>query len=173
VSGKGKNRLEVKDTGMRAMFERAQQIKDAYVKVGVLADDEKGGMHYEGGELTVAEIAAINEYGTQDGRIPSRSFLRSTFEARREELAEMGREFIEKVVDGKLDLAIALGRMGAWLANKVKRAITDGTGIEPENRPSTVRKKGSSRPLVDTGRMLAAITWSVIVGGSNNEHENE
>jgi hypothetical protein len=173
VSGKGKNRLEVKDKGMAAMFERAQQIKEAYVKVGVLADDEKGGMHYPGGDLTVAEVAAVNEYGTQDGRIPARSFLRSTFEARREELAEMGREFIEKVVDGKLDLAIALGRMGAWLAGKVKRAITDGDGIPPENRPSTVRKKGSSRPLVDTGRMLAAITWSVIVGGSNNEHENE
>jgi hypothetical protein len=55
--------------------------------------------------------------------------------------------------------------MGSTLANAMKRKIVDGAGVPPPNAPSTVAKKGSSRPLVDTGRLVNAITWASIVGG--------
>src|SRR4051812_36975227 len=36
----------------------------------------------EGG-MTNAEIALVNEFGSQDGRVPERSFIRSTFDRNR------------------------------------------------------------------------------------------
>ena len=41
-----------------------------------------------------------------------------------------------------------------------KKWITDGNNLAP-NAPSTIAKKGSSKPLVDTGSMLNSITYAV------------
>jgi hypothetical protein len=152
-----------KDHGWAALFKRVKEIKDSYVKVGVLADDAKGGMHVPGADLTVAEIAVVHEFGA--GIVPERSFVRSTFDARREELVELGKKLMTGVIDGKIKLKPALDVMGSTLATAMKRKITEGAGVPPPNAPSTVAAKGSSRPLVDTGRMLGAITWASIVGG--------
>ena len=41
----------------------------------------------------------------------------------------------------------------------IQRKIVDGT-FEP-NAPSTIRKKGSSRPLIDTGRMRQSVNFII------------
>lgn len=165
-------RLEDRDLGWKAFFERVK-IKDARVKVGVLASG-KGGEREVGpdgtpGDLTVAEIAAIHEFGTQDRSVPERSFLRSTFDEKREELAKMGKALLLRVLDGKLTVRQALEAMGMKLAAETKKKITAGAGIPPPLRPSTVAAKGSDRPLVDTGRLLNAITWAVENSGDKEE----
>ena len=143
------------------MFDRAAEIKEAKVKVGVLSDDNKGGMHHPGSSLTVAEIAAILNWGTEDGRIPPRPVLEPAFDKHLEELSRMGREMMEKVLLGEMALDRALNIMGAFLTNACKRLITDGEGVPPPNAPSTIRQKGSERTWVDTGRVLNAFTWSI------------
>lgn len=165
-----KVRVVDKDKGWLAMLERAAEIKDARVKVGVLADDKQGGLHEVGAdgkasELTVAEVAAVLHFGTLDGRIPPRPFLTSTFEEQREELTELGKKLIEGILKGKMDVDRALNIMGAKLAAEVKKKITAGAGMPPPNAPSTIERKGSERPLVDTGRLLGAITWAVAKKG--------
>lgn len=54
----------------------------------------------------------------------------------------------------------ALHQMGLYLASRIQQNIRNGrigrTRIRA-NRPATVAKKGSSRPLIDTARMLADI----------------
>jgi hypothetical protein len=152
-----------KDRGWLALIRRVKEIESSFVKVGVLADDAKGGMHVPGGDLTVAEIAVVNEYGTD--KIPSRPFARSTFDEKREEMVGLGKRLMAGIVDGKIKLKPALDVMGSTLATAMKRKITDGAGVPPPNAPSTVAAKGSSRPLVDTGRLLGSITWATIVGG--------
>jgi hypothetical protein len=160
-----KSSITDKDHGWAALFRRVKEIESSYVRVGVLADDAKGGMRVPGGDLTIAEIAVVNEYGTEDKTIPARSFARSTFDEKREELVGLGKKLMTGVVDGKIGIKPALDVMGSTLANAMKRKIVDGAGVPPPNAPSTVAKKGSSRPLVDTGRLVNAITWASIVGG--------
>lgn len=168
-----KSKLVDKDLGWTKMLQRAAEIKNARVKVGVLADDSKGGMHVPGADLTVAEIAAVHEYGTQDGHIPERSFIRSTFDKKREELVAVGKRMMGDVLRGRIGVKQALNMMGSALASEVKSAITDGEGIPPPNAPSTIAAKGSSRPLVDTGRMLNAVTWVIEDGGGKAQGMNK
>lgn len=158
-----KSGVIVKDYGFRALFKRVDEIKNSYVKVGVLGDDAKGGMHVPGSDLTVAEIAVVNEFGTED--IPERSFVRSTFDEKREELTRLGGKLMGSVIDGRMATKKALDIMGSTLATAMKLKITTGAGVPPPNAPSTIEKKGSSRPLVDEARMVNAITHAAVVGG--------
>jgi hypothetical protein len=166
----GKVSIVDKDRGFIALIQRLKEIEDSHVKVGVLSDSEQGGLHVPGADLTVAEIAVVNEFGTSDNRIPERSFVRSTFAEQHTSLAALGVKLIGGIVDGKMTTIRALDIMGSTLATAMKKKITDGAGIPPPNAPSVAavkqaKGKGAIRTLVDTGRMLGAITWSAIVGG--------
>lgn len=166
-----KSRVEVKkkDTGWKEFFRRASEIKNGRVRVGILSDSEKGGMHVEGSDLTVAEIAAVNEFGTEDGHIPERSFLRSTFDEQREQMVEDGKKLMGQVLDGKMPVARALGLLGLKLATAVKKKIAGV--VPPPNAASTIAHKGSDHPLIDTGRMLNAITWAIDSGDGESGKE--
>lgn len=142
-----KSRLVVKDHGFDALMHRAKEIASlggAAVKVGVLADSEKGGLHEKGPDgkaspLTVAEIFAILNYGTRDGRIPPRPVLEKTFEKRRSALKDLGAKLIGGVVFGTIAVDQALNIMGAQFAADVKAAIV--AGFPPPNAASTARAK--------------------------------
>jgi hypothetical protein len=153
-----------RDLGWRKILEAARAAAgSSYAKVGVLADDEKGGLHRDGAKLSVAEIAVVLEYGTEDGHIPARSFVRATIDLLRDELiATSARLLVQVVLDRSMSVERALNILGLRGVTAIKQRITSGDGIPPPNAPSTIRAKGSSRPLVDTGLLLSAITWAVI-----------
>ena len=169
-----KNRIIDNDLGWRRLMSLGEALKGgSFVKVGILADSAKGGLHVPGAALTVAEIAAVLEYGTEDGHIPSRPFLRQTFDKQVDEMARLAKAAVLKILDGKMGVAQALGLMGAKLAAEVKKTITAGPEVPPTNAPSTKRAKESKRAkgnvadvrtLVDTGRMVGAVTWETVLG---------
>lgn len=150
-------KLTDKDLGWAEMLKRAKEIEDGRVRVGVLSDEK-----VEGEDFTLAELAAVHEYGTEDGRIPARSFLRSTFDDQREQMVETGKKLINAVLGGKMTTDQALGLLGAKLAAAVKARIV--ARVPPPNKPSTIAHKGSDKPLIDTGRLINAVTWSVDKG---------
>lgn len=155
-----KVRATVQETGdglARLRKVEADLRRDAFVKVGVI--DEGEGAADRGG-ITNAELAAIHEFGTADGRIPARPFVTLTVDGKREEIKDTARALVLRMVEGKLDLARALGLLGAKVAADMKATIKQGDQLAP-NAPSTVAGKGSSRPLVDTGQMVNSITWKV------------
>jgi hypothetical protein len=154
-----------KDHGWQALFKRVKEIESSYIKVGVLDD----GKSNTGGDLSIGEIAVVNEFGTEDGTIPARSFMRSTFDEKREDMVALGKKLMGAVVDGKMRIKQALDVMGLKLSTEMKKKITEGAGVPPPNAPATVAKKGSARTLVDTGRMLGSITWTAIVGGGDHK----
>lgn len=174
-----------RDLGWAAYFRSVSKMKSAYAKVGVL-DDGKGAEKYPDGSLSVAEVAAIHEFGTEDGHIPSRSFLRSTFDEKRPELEQTAAVLSARILAGKSTIEDALNRLGALLTAAIKNKIS--TGIDPPNAPSTAIAKASKgktkkffkrpakdvgeslaqvgalaavKPLIDTGRLLNAITWAL------------
>ncbi len=176
-------KLEDKDKGLLKAFKTALEIKYARVKVGVLASSPQGGAPVSGpggvegaasGQargITVAQLASILEFGTEDGHIPPRPALGSTFDRMHGELVEMGKKLIKAALDGKITVSKGLNILGAKLANEVKKSITAGAGVPPPNAPSTIRQKGSSRPWVDTGRTVGAITWQVQDGSEKGNEE--
>lgn len=156
---KGKIKITERDLGFKKFKEQYQQAsKKPYVKVGVL---ESAGAHTaEGGQeqLTVAQVATFNEFGTE--RIPQRSFLRSTVSNKRHEISE----FIGKLKAMWLVAPMqALGLLGQKGQTLVKQTIDDFS--DPPNTKATIDAKGSSHPLIDTGQMRNSIAYQVEEGG--------
>lgn len=149
------------DAVWRKLYKRAIEMRTLKARVGVLAS--KGGMRAAGDSgLTLVELAAIHEFGTEDGHIPERSFVRRTFyERAATELREMCGKITKAIVLGAIDVRQGIGMLGAWGAAQVKNTITQ-TDIPPPLAPSTVAAKGSTKPLVDHGQLLNAITWEVV-----------
>lgn len=52
-----------------------------------------------------------------------------------------------------------MNQIGAVAAGATQQYITDLQ--TPPNAPSTIEKKGSSNPLIDTGSMRSSVTWKV------------
>lgn len=171
-----------KDTGWEAFQALVRDIQrsGAHVKVGVLEGVGTGSDKREGG-VTNAELAAIHEFGTADGHIPERSFLRSTFNLNMPAYLQNLRTLLTKVLAGEITVEKVFNVMGARISTDVKKYITTGAGVPPPNAPSTLARKiakgawnkrgtlktnFSPRPLVDTGRLLVSITWAYIRGES-------
>ena len=139
-------------TKLRQIRERLQ--KNSGVLVGVPA----GTGSYEDG-APIAVIAAVQEFGSADGRIPERSFLRVPLRQNSETFQAIWRAQVPKVVDGDMTMQQVMSQLGARAAAVSQEAISEG--IAPENAESTKKRKGSSKPLIDTGRLRQSITFIV------------
>lgn len=178
-----------RDLGWKEILGQAVHLaRGAYVKVGILGGDDEGGLHEEGADLTVAEIAVVNEFGTEDGRISARPAHRMTYDARRSEIErQSGKLLAAIVIDRKMTVEQALNLIGLSHATAIKKTITEGAGVPPPNAPSVVRRKMQAgewnargkakrkagwgvRTLVDTGRTINAISWATFLGTVELEH---
>jgi phage gpG-like protein len=147
------------------VFERLRkEVREAgqkHVHVGVLAS--KGGSATgPDGETTIAEIAAIHEYGAPKAGIPARSFIRATIEGNenREALSKMLEKLARAVLSEKSTIDKALSVLGMWAVSAIKKRITDR--IPPELQAATVKRKGGKDvPLVDHGQLINSINWEV------------
>lgn len=130
----------------------------SHVKVGILAS--KGGNERPDGELSLVEIAAVHEFGSPAAGIQERSFIRRTFILEKAELIKTQAGLAKQVVTRNLSMNDALEILGQWGAAAVKKTVTVGNNLPPL-KPATVVKKGSDRPLVDTGRMIQSVSYEV------------
>ena len=116
-------------------------------------------------ELTLADLATIHEYGTEDGHIPERAPLRRAMMANRDEIAKTYRQVSYGVVTGKFTPEQACGILGEKVAALVRATIT--AGLPPPNAPSTIKAKGSNTPLVDDGQFVNAVTYEIFDDASS------
>jgi phage gpG-like protein len=147
------------DKGARALATRLHRAAGSRVKVGVLDDAPKEeGEGRAGGALSLVEVAALHEFGAPP-HIPQRSFVRAGVDENLPEIRRVQHALAVQVFKGSTELPVALDRLGAKVAALLQNRIA--RGIAPENAPSTIARKESSTPLVDTGQLRASITWKV------------
>lgn len=127
------------------------ELSDMAVKVGVLGESDA--------EIVV--IAITHELGSPARNIPERSYLRRTFRVRREDLSRVMAQLMRLYMSGRMTSDAAVSALGEWAVAEVRKTITAGPHIPPPLHPATVRRKGSSRPLVDEGRLVGSITWAL------------
>lgn len=154
----------VKDKGFAAAIARITASAKMAVTIGVHGDagEEDG--------TPLAVIASANEYGTEDGHIPERSFIRSTVDEEMPNLKTIRNRVLVKVVAGQLTPRQAISLIGAYLQGKIQEKIA--SGVPPPNAPATIAAKGSSTTLIDTGRMRQAITYEVHEDGFDRSGES-
>ncbi len=152
----------VKDNGGLALLAK-RLAKGASVRVGILQDAPKESKDGDAGPATLMEVAAIHEFGAPQAHIPQRSFIRAAFDEKEREIRSDLAKVAKLVVFRKATIEQGLAMLGARIVGYMQKRIA--SGIEPENAPSTIAKKGSSKPLIDTGQLRNAITFEIIPGG--------
>ena len=105
----------------------------------------------------ICDVAAFNEFGTVD--IPSRPFIRNSVDNHEEEITSFVQREIAKCIRGGQSAESALKRIGVFQKSLIQREITEGSFVP--NAPSTIRKKKSSKPLIDTGRMRQSVNYEI------------
>ena len=101
--------------------------------------------------------ALWNEFGTR--RIPARPFLRTSMRNNRAKYLKMAHADAKQILAGSMSIERSLARIGIVAQGDVQMSIVAGNWTP--NAPSTVKRKGSSRPLIDTGAMRQAVTWVI------------
>jgi hypothetical protein len=138
-----------------------------YVKVGILAenfsDPKKVGQDSKGRPATLGEVAVWNEFGTSDGRVPERSFIRHPYDHKRAEWIRRTNTLRKRLMAGEIDTEKALGLMGEMIQQAFKDRIL--SNIQPANAPRTIEGKirdgnVGDKTLINFGQLLGSIHWS-------------
>jgi hypothetical protein len=151
---------EDKDRGRKLLLKQLDLMDGAHADVGLFHDVKDGAADY--GELSVAQIGAVHEFGSEN--IPERSWLRSNHDARIGKYNERLDRLYSRILQGKATVVASLTGFAEQVAGDVRRNITKIR--TPPNAPATVAKKGSSNPLIDTGTMRNSVRGRVLVHGT-------
>lgn len=131
-------------------FAELKKLAQLEVVVGFQEGDT-----YEDG-TSLAEVAAYNEFGSSD--TPARPFMRQSFEGHQAEL-KAACEQVNKVIASGGTAEEALKKLGVTVKGLVQAEIVEGD-FAP-NAPSTIQKKGSEQPLIDTGHMRQSVNYVI------------
>lgn len=144
----------VKDTdkGYKDLVKRVFGIQKPRISVGVFSEEAE-----HGGPLSVLDVAIINEFGL--GNVPERSFLRAWFDENESRAYQMCQVMLTTVVQGKRTKEQALQLLAMKFVGEIQQRISQG--IPPANAQSTIDKKGSSTPLIDTGQLRSSISFKI------------
>lgn len=153
------------------LAEMIRQLGQTYVKVGVPNNADQPKTYYADRpaaladeksthpELTLVEVATFNEFGTRDGRVPSRPFMATAAASGRTLLKQLTARLWVSVIRGKRDYTEIPELLGLEHQGQIQAVIAEG--VDPPNAAETIYNKGSSRTLVATGQLRQSITYSV------------
>lgn len=109
---------------------------------------------------SVILVGLVNEFGSSDGRVPERSFLRSGVNKNKQDFINFWRKkFAKAILKGEMKPEVALKLLGELVQTKIQQEIVELKS--PINAAITIALKGSSNPLIDTGHMRQSIRWEL------------
>lgn len=138
-------------TGNLAKFKQLiEQIKASGEKAVYVGFPAEFNENVEGSDnFNLASLAAVLEFGNE--RIPSRPFLRQTLAENQEKYTALFVKLFESGVSiDQIYEQIALIAQG-----DVQQNIVNGKWTA--NAPSTIKRKKSSKPLIDTGKLRQSV----------------
>lgn len=145
--------IRVKSTNTREgdkFLRELEQLAKNEVRVGFQA----GKAQEEGTDMV--DIAMWNEMGTSG--MPARPFMRQAVDNGRSDIAAFMAEQKDTILNGG-SAENAFKQIGLFVKDIIQVTITEGSFVP--NAPSTIKKKGSSKPLIDTGRMRQSVDYVV------------
>ena len=142
-----KTRTRVDNKKWIKIQKEVSKFKKLYTAIGL----HEGSNYPDGTSLPM--VGFIHEYGT--GNMPERSFIRAWVDTNKAQINRMTDTLYGKVIDGKLNADRAIKLLGEFAEGGIKKYMTELKS--PANAESTIKAKGSSNPLIDTGIMRANI----------------
>jgi hypothetical protein len=146
---------------MTVIEKRIKALEAVEIYVGIPEQNNSR----DGESVTNAELAFIHEHGSPLKNIPARPFIRPAISLPRNQKMIRAQLAVaaRAVLAGDESAANReLNKTGLLAANAVKRFLADfpANQLAP-NAPSTIRRKGSSTPLIDSGELRRAVSYIV------------
>lgn len=110
--------------------------------------------------INMASLALIHERGSAANNIPARPFMKQTRQRAEGRFARLLRRLYKQVVNGKVNPINGLSKLGVAYEGEMKNTFL--VGQFTPNKPATIKRKGSSRPLIDTGHLRQSIISKVV-----------
>lgn len=183
-------RIIEKDNGWELLARALKGLAQGqtYAKAGIFGRKAEADHRASEGEASVAKIAAVHEFGCtinhpNGGKIviPERSFIRSTWDAKREKYFSDLRGVVWALVQRRLPVAklpAAMAALGMQIVADMQATIR--AGIAPPLAASTLAQRTKPRkgsraekagkgdvPLIDSAQLINALTHAVKVAGKS------
>lgn len=136
----------------KRFFKEIDELKKLEVRVGFQHGEETD----EESGADLADVAMWNELGTPHS--PSRPFMRQSVDNNSSKINAMCKSQLQAIAHGKTARE-ALEAIGTMQKALIQDTIRNGD-FEP-NAPSTIRKKKSNTPLINTGRMRQTVNYFI------------
>lgn len=142
--------MSIKNPQLKTALEKVLGVKVDKPKITLEAGFLEGVTYSDG--MSVPMVASLNEFGTYN--IPPRPFFRNAINKNSD---KWGKVFLQGMQ--KQNAKNAFGLLGERIRKDIVQSINDTN--EPPNSPVTIARKGSSKPLVDTGLMRASVNYRI------------
>lgn len=163
------------ETKVPEFLKMLEELSTSKVEIGILGDSSS----------EILMIASVNEFGcsikvtdkmrgylgsqgihlkasTTSINIPERSFVRAGFDDNKSKIEKSAEALLEKVVQLKLPPKALFETIGELAVGMIQDYLTSVSA--PPNSSATVKMKGSSNPLIDSGRLRNSIDYKVVKG---------
>lgn len=129
------SKVIVRDLGFNKVVAELQSMGKLRVTAGVHSDAKPRTT----GQPNPQALAMFQELGTST--IPARSFIRSTIDARRGQLAQLATGLLRQVADRRIGPEDAANRLGEFTSKAIKAKITAlGLVVSGQMRDSVAHK---------------------------------
>ena len=149
-------KFETKDLGKAKIERELKAAKKLVALVGIPSDAKR---HEDNPYIGLAQIAYIMEKGSAVNNIPARPFMHQTRERNEKRVLGLSKKLLKNLSNGSTTAMDAIKKLGVTYEGAMKRIFIEGS-FAP-NAHSTIRKKKSSRPLIDTSLLRQSIKSKV------------
>lgn len=159
-----------KDLGLKRIIQEVKKLdRKPHVKIGLLSDTANKDKEFSNitkkttKNTSVLDVGIHNEFGTE--RIPARPFIRTTYDDNQSKWFGMIKKSMGDLYLGRSTVKQSLEKVGLQATSDMKRKFRSGDSSWKPNAPSTIKKKKSSKPLIDTAQLLNSIQHQVMMTG--------
>ena len=141
-------------------FKEIEKLKKLQVRVGY----QQGNVVNDEG-VDLLDVAMFNELGTSTS--PSRPFMAKSVDENADKINSFLKQQLVLLAQGKTTAEGILKAIGVFQKGLIQEKIQSGD-FEP-NAPSTIKKKGSDHPLIDTGVMRQSVNFAITQKGGSDK----
>lgn len=165
------------DNKIPDLIKQLKHLESKRLEVGVFEGEK-----HPDSDIDLAELARIHEYGivievtpemraylhsiglhlrddTTHIRIPERSFIRAGWDNNKADVEKRIERFLPQVLELNVNTDTFIEMVGKEVEGRLKKFLKKLH--YPPNSSFTIRRKGSSNPLIDTGSLVDSITHRV------------
>lgn len=146
------------ESKLPALIKRLDKLDGTELSAGFYEEDRYGPENHN---LSVATVAAMNEFGTKYN--PTRPFMSDAFSDSMNQLymaRGMKNVFID-VIKGGTGSQRLMNTLGKLTAGMIQYSIQDYASRGGNSAATIALKKGRDTPLIDSGKMLESVKFYI------------